>query len=335
MLTGEGGGKSPDIAPLAQGGQGDGRPPVGLRAGRRGRGAVLECVAGDVLPGPLRTAVLNTELRGKPRVVAVALDRLGDVLLGQLRGRELLAGVGAQLGRERLLEGGGPSDGRAGLRPGAATCLAELVPGAPPVEVLQVADTEAGDHPAGGPLDVSDGVREVAGVVPPVLADHRGPGEVQQRCGLVDGDDVRGVELVQLGGGLEDLARLVLLEPGVEGAELLLVVEVGPVDALLLRVPVLLGLLFAHLVPAGRGADAGAGELADPVAVDHGTAADDAALRVQGLGGHCTLRSGLRPYTWGLLLLFRRRSRVGGRVELVKVVGGTFGRGCRPGPTPS
>ncbi|MER5381784.1 hypothetical protein ABT040_16095 [Streptomyces sp. NPDC002688] len=44
MLAGEGGGKPLDVAALAQSGQGDDRPTVGLRAGRRDRGAVLECV---------------------------------------------------------------------------------------------------------------------------------------------------------------------------------------------------------------------------------------------------------------------------------------------------
>lgn len=66
--------------------------------------------------------------------------------------------MGAQLGREDLLEGGRPADGRLGLRSRTAAGLAELLPGALLVEVLQVADAEGLDHAAGGTLDLADGV---------------------------------------------------------------------------------------------------------------------------------------------------------------------------------
>lgn len=129
MLAGEGGGESPDVAALTQGGEGDDRPPVGFRAGRRGRGDVLEDVAYDVLPGPLRPPVLHAEICGQPRSVAVALDRLGGELLGELRGGErITAGTDAQLGREDLLEGRGAAAGRLGLRSRTAAGLAEHFP---------------------------------------------------------------------------------------------------------------------------------------------------------------------------------------------------------------
>ncbi|MGW7067045.1 hypothetical protein ACWGII_18470 [Streptomyces sp. NPDC054855] len=52
--------------------------------------------------------------------------------------------------------------------------------------------------------------------------------------------------------GFEDLAGLVLLEPGVDVAEPLSIVDVGALNAPFLRVAVLCGLLIAHFVPAAR-----------------------------------------------------------------------------------
>lgn len=73
-------------------------------------------------PGPLWPSVLHAEFRGQVPAVAVAFDGLGGELLGELCGGErITAGAGAQLGREHLLEGGGPADGRLGLRSWAAS----------------------------------------------------------------------------------------------------------------------------------------------------------------------------------------------------------------------
>lgn len=66
--------------------------------------------------------MLHAEFRGQVPAVAIGFDGLGGELLGELyRGEWIIVGAGAQLGREHLLEGGGPADGCLGLRSCAAS----------------------------------------------------------------------------------------------------------------------------------------------------------------------------------------------------------------------
>jgi hypothetical protein len=121
--------------------------------GRVGAAALVAGFLDGALPFPGRLVVPVRELGGD--AAAVAAD-LAQVVQG---GVDALLGVGLAVA---VLGAGGASGG------------AGVVAGALAVEVLQVSAAEGGDLPAGGALEGSDRLREVAGVGVEIFADDAG-----------------------------------------------------------------------------------------------------------------------------------------------------------------